>query len=429
MTAFVPILLVVLLLIGAPVAVALLLAGIAYLIGPDVAVSMTIAPLRMVTATSSFLLIAVPLFVLTGEVMAASGITERLVRFVDYLVGWMSAGLAQINVAMGMFMGGISGLAMADAAAIGSVLIPSMKKSGYPAGFSAAVTGASSVVGPVIPPSVPAIIYSVISGTSIARLFAAGLLPGVLLGLGFMVTVARWARRHGGDAVARKPFRLRGFARAALVALPALVAPVIILVGIFTGLVTATESSAIAVVYMLLVGVVVYRSLTWRTLWHACARTVRLTGVILFIFAVAAVLAWAVSIAGLPQRLIESLSAFTTSPILILFLVALVMLLVGMILDPTAAMIILVPTVAPLGAAVGIDPLHLGLTVILSLSLGLITPPIGYVLFIVAELAEIRVERVVRDTVPFFVTALVVVLLIVLVPGISTWAPDILIGP
>lgn len=428
MTGLVPVILVLLLAIGAPVAIALLVSGVAYLISPEVGVPLTIAPLRMVTAMNNFLLVAVPLFILTGEIMSAARLTERLVHFVHYLVGWLRAGLAQINVAMSMFFGGISGLAMADAAAIGSVLIPSMKKSGYPAGFSAAVTGASSVVGPVIPPSVPAIIYSVIAGTSIAGMFAAGIIPGLLLGLGFMVTVAIWARRWTANASGEEPFTLRGFRRAALRGLPALLTPVIILVGIFTGLFTASESSAVAVVYSVAIGVLVYRSLTWRDLWNAGVRTARLTGVVLFIFAVAAVLSWAVGAARLPARMVDVLTALTQSPVLILLLLAVAMMIVGMILDPTAAMIILVPIVAPLGVALGIHPLHLGLTVVLTLSLGLITPPIGYVLFIVSELGEVPVERVVRELVPFFLTALAITLLIVLFPPLSTWAPALLLG-
>lgn len=428
MTGLVPVILVLLLLIGAPVAVAILLSGVVYLISPEVAVGASIGPLRMVTAMNNFLLIAVPLFILTGEVMSVSGLTERLVKFVEYLVGWLSAGLAQINVAMSMFFGGISGLAMADAAAIGSVLIPSMKKAGYPAGFSAAVTGASSVVGPVIPPSVPAIIYSVIAGTSIAGLFAAGIVPGLLLGASFMVAVGIWARTRGRGTVERKPFTLRGALKATLQAVPAIMAPVIILVGIFSGMFTATESSAIAVVYVLMIGTLFYRSVTLKSFWEACQRTVRLTGVVLFIFAVAAILSWAVGVARLPTRTIDALTAFTSNPQLVLLLIAVVMLLVGVLLDPTAAMIILVPIVAPLAPALNIDPLHLGLVVVLTLSLGLVTPPIGYVLFIVAEIGEVRVETVIRELMPFFVTALLIVVAIVFIPALSTWMPAVLTG-
>jgi tripartite ATP-independent transporter DctM subunit len=428
MTGLVPVVLILLIAVGAPVAVAILIAGVMYLASPDVAVNMSIAPLRMVTSMNNFLLIAVPLFILTGEIMSVSGITERLVRWVEYLVGWLRAGLAQINVAMSMFFGGISGLAMADAAAIGSVLIPSMKRSGYPAAFSSAVTGASAVVGPVIPPSVPAIIYAVIAGTSIAGLFAAGIVPGIMLGIGFMVAVALWARGRGQGVAEKKPFSMDGFGRVTLDAIPALLTPIIILVGIFSGVFTATEASAIAVVYSLLVGVFYYRTFKLGDLLETCMRTIRLTGVVLFIFAVAAVLSWAIGAARVPARLVDFVTAFTTSPTLTLVLLALLLVAIGMILDPTAAMIILVPIIAPLGPALGIDPLHLGLVVVLTLSIGLITPPIGYVLFIVAEIGEVKVESIVRELWPFFVTAMLVAMLVVLIPPLTTWAPGAILG-
>lgn len=420
--------LLVLLVVGAPVAVAVLLAGALYLASPGVAVPVTMGPLRMVTSMDNFLLIAVPLFILTGELLSTSGMTQRMITLIEYLVGWLKAGLAQVNVAMSMFFGGISGLSMADAAAIGTVMIPSMKRRGYTPQFAAAVTGVSSVIGPVIPPSVPVVIYAVIAGTSIAGLFAAGIVPGVLLGLALMVAVRLWARGPRAEAIERRPFRLRGFGRASLEAIPALLAPVIILIGIFTGIFTATEASAVAATYVLLLGVLFYRSLGLTSIWEACLRTVRLTGVVLFIFAAAAIVSWAAGVARLPATLVGFISELGLGPVAVMIGLAALLIVVGMFLDPLAAMIILVPVIAPVGVALGIDPLQLGLLVVLTLSVGMVTPPVGYVLFIVAHLGEVKVERVIRELGPFLAVTLVVILLVITVPQVTTMLPELLLG-
>lgn len=414
-----------LLLIGAPVAIAVLMAGVLYLGSPTVAVAPTMAPLRMTTSLNNFLLIAVPLFIFAGELLAASGVTQRLVTFAEYLVGWLKAGLAQVNVVMSMFFGGISGLSMADAAAVGTVMIPSMKRSGYPGPFAAGVTGVSSVIGPVLPPSVPAIIYAVIAGTSVAGLFAAGIIPGFLLGLVLMFAARLWATPARAEHIERVRFTWSGFGRAALGALPGLLAPAIILVGIFSGVFTATEASAIAAVYVLALSLF-NRTFSWKMLHQCCMRTVQLTGVVLFIFAAAAVMAWAAGMARIPEQLVGLISSGGAGPLAVLFGLALFLLVLGTLLDPLAAMIIAVPVVAPLGASLGVDPLQLGVLVILTLSLGMVTPPVGYVLYIVAHIGEESIESVIRATLPFLLAAFAVVIAVILVPPLTTWAPGVL---
>lgn len=397
----------VLLLIGTPIAFSLGVAGLLGFVIYDPEL-LRLIPQRMYAGVDSFPLMAVPFFILAGELMGTSGILIRLVRFAVALVGHIRGGLAHVNIVVSMIFAGISGSAIADASALGSTLIPAMEKAGYTRTFASAVTAASAVIGPIIPPSIPMVIYAFVVGqVSIGGLFLAGVIPGTLMGLGMMVIVYVIARRRGYKPERRRA-SLRELGTAFGQAIWAMLMPFIILGGILGGIFTTTEAAAVAVAYAIFVGRFITRELHWHHLWHALSRCVVVSAVVFLLVATSNIVSWILTVAMLPASLASALKNFTSDPAVFLLLAILFLVLVGCILDNIAAMIMIAPILAPAAEQYGIDPLHFGFVFVLSSVIGMLTPPVGAVLFTVCGVAKAPLESVAKESLPLLGWLLVV---------------------
>ena len=381
---------------------------------------------RMFGGVDSFHLMAVPLFMFTGVVMEAGGISRRIIDLANALVGWLPGGLAAVAVVSAMFFAGISGSAAADTAAVGAILIPAMKRAGYRSDFSAAVQASGGSVGVIIPPSIPMIIYGYLTGASISRLFAAGIVPGLLVG-GSLIAVASALSRKSGYA-ATQPFLMREVLRTFRRALLALGAPVIILGGILGGIFTATESAAVAVVYALAVGMVVYRTIGLRDLPQLFAEGAVTSAVVMFIIASASIFSWVAAIESLPERVAGTLLAMTENPVLLLLLINAVLLAAGTFVETSAALILLVPVIAAVVPALGVDPIHLGVIIVTNLAIGMLTPPMGICLIVSGAISGDRIVDVSRRVLPFLAVLLVDLLLITFFPSLSLWLSRLVSG-
>lgn len=412
----------VLLLLGVPIAfVIALTATVAMLAGGS---RLVLLPSRMFAGTDSFPLLAVPLFVLAGSLMSSGGITRRLVRFASSLVGWVRGGLALVNIQASMFFAGISGSAVADASAVGGVLIPAMEDDGYDRDFAAAVTAASSTVGPIIPPSIPLILYGILAQVSVGALFLAGAVPGLLLGLSMMFLTYVIARRRG--YVAHPWAGWREIGRGFLQSFWALLTPIIILGGILSGVFTATEASGIAVAYAFVAGMFIYRELKLRMLPAMLIESTLITALIMFVIAAAQPLAFVFARQRIPELIGNLLLGISDSPWVLLLLVNLLLLVVGTFLETTAALIIFIPILVPLMTSVGIDPVWFGVIMVLNLVIGLITPPVGVVLFVTSGIAKLPFERLVVAIWPYLLVMLVVLALVSIFPVLSLGLPRLL---
>jgi len=409
-------------LVGVPIAFALGLASLAaVLVSSDLPLRMI--PERMAAAVDSFPLLAIPLFMLAGELMERAGILARLVEFARSLVGHIRGGLAHVCVVSEMILSGVTGTAVGDAAALASVFLGPMKRE-FDEEFGAAVVAAAANIGPIIPPSAAMIVYAIMAGSSvsIAGLFLAGLVPGVLIGAGMMTLAWAMARRRGYPVTGRRP-RAGAVARATGRALPVLLMPVVVIGGMVGGVFTATEAAAVAVVYALVVGFLVTRELRPRDLGPALVRSAITTSIVVALIALASSVTFLLTVAQVPTAVAEWLRSVTTSPTVFLTLVMLFLLVVGMFLESNAAYIMLVPILHPIALAYGIDPLHFGFVFVLNLVVGMLTPPVGVVLFVVASLSGLTLERLVRGVWPFVLLQLAVLALCVYAPGLYLWVP------
>jgi len=389
-------------------------------------IPLLLIPHMMFEGTDSFPLLAVPFFVLAGALMNAGGITRRLVNFANLLVGHVRSGLALVNVVASMFFAGVTGAAVADTSAIGSVLIPAMKDEGYDLDFSAAITAASSTMGPIIPPSIPMIIYGVSAEQSIGALFLAGIIPGLLIGLSLMAVAYFSNSQHQRSAQTRKEAASwRSILLGIKDALLALFMPAFILGGILAGIFTPTEAAAVSVLYAFFVGRFIYNELSYRQLPALMQESLVVTAVIMFIIANAAIFGWLVAALQLPQKIITLLTAGISSPWAILILINLFLLVVGTFMETTASLIILTPVLLPLARQIGLDPIHFGAIMVLNLVIGLTTPPLGVCLFISSGIAGISLERISRAMIPFLLAAIVVLLLVTYIPSLSMWIPQL----
>lgn len=381
---------------------------------------------RFVTGIDSFPLLAVPFFILAGALMNSGGVTERLVRLANALVGRLTGGLGHVVVVTNMIMAGMSGSAVADAAGTGSVLIPSMIRAGFGAPFSAAVTASASTIGPIIPPSIPFVVFGVLASVSIGRLFLGGAIPGILMGLYLMAVVYFVSRRRGyargqTDAPTNLWAAFRG-------AIPALMLPVIIVWGIVGGVVTPTEAAVLAVLYALVLGAFVYRELTFSAMAQVFGEAALTTGAIMFIVAGASLLAWMMTREQAGPALVGAVTSITKDPPLVLLLINIILLILGCFLETLSLMILLVPVLMPLISALHIDPVHFGVVFTLNLMIGLITPPVGMSMFIACSIAKIRVADFARE-IPLFVVALILVLLLITYyPPLVLFLPNLLMG-
>lgn len=407
-------------LIGAPIMTALgLSAAIALQTGER---SLLIVVQMAFQSLDSFSLMAVPFFILAGHLMQSGGVARRLVQLANAFVGWIRGGLGAVAVLTSMLFATVSGSSSATTAAIGSVLIPEMEKKGYPKSFAASVAASSGELGAIIPPSIPMIVYALTANVSVGALFIAGILPGILITLSLILTVYVIARIKGFDEIST--ISLKDWAKGIVVALRdatlALMMPVIILGGIYGGLFTATEASCIAVLYGLFLGMFVYKEITFKNLFSIFARAAVMSSIILLIVAFAAVFAYLLTINQVPQRVATTLGSITDSPIVFLLLVNIMLFTVGMFIEALAAILIIVPILAPISVSFGIDPIHFGIIVITNLAVGMVTPPVGVNLFVVCEVAQLKMHQLARYLVIFLAVLIVNILIISYVPAIST---------
>lgn len=370
----------------------------------------------------SFPLMAVPFFMLAGELMNKGGITERLVEFAQSMMGHLRGGLAHVNILSSMLFAGLSGSAVADTSALGSMLIPAMEKQGYTRRFAAAITAASSVIGPIIPPSGIMIIYAYVMGESVAALFLAGIVPGILVGLGLMMMVGFMANRYQFPvATARStwPERGRSFARAFF----PLMTPVIILGGILLGVFTPTEAAAIAVFYALIIGLYVLKTLKWRELPAILSKAAMTSSVVLLLVGAAMAFKTVVSLSHTPEALAAFILGLSDNPLILLFLINILLFIVGMFLDAGPAIIILGPILGPIFIDLGIHPVHFAIIMSVNLTVGLATPPMGLVLFVASSVSGERVQTIAKTILPFLAVEVVVIFLITYFPAISMTIP------
>jgi tripartite ATP-independent transporter DctM subunit len=413
----------VLLFIRIPVAISMLLPCLVYaMLSPDI--TLGVALQRCMASINSFPLLAVPLFVMTGYLSNAGGLADRLFRLLLSLFGKIPGSLGYVNVISSLLFSWMSGAAIADAAGLGSVLVPAMKKRGYDEGFALGLTGASSLIGPIMPPSIPAIMYAVAAGVSVGSLFLAGVLPALVLTAILCVFVFIDAQRnplrekHAGPQVS--------VMTAVVSALPVLLTPVIILGGILGGVFTPTEAAAAAVMWVLFLSCC-YQSLSLNAFRGVLVKTASTTGSIMLIVAAAGLFGWVIAREQGPQAVTEAMLALTDNPYVFLLLINVALLITGMLLEPVAGLLITVPVLLPAALEFGIDPLQLGIIMILNLVLGLLTPPVGLVLYVLSSVTGASVQTVIRGTVPFLIPLLVTLLLITFVPAFSLWLPGFLV--
>jgi C4-dicarboxylate transporter, DctM subunit len=410
--------------LGVPVAVCLGLASLAYIVAAGL--PLVVIPQRMYAGIDVFVLLCIPGFILAGNLMNGGGITERIIRFANAMVGWMRGGLGMTNVAGSMLFGGISGTAVADAASLGSVLIPGMKRSGYPADFSAAITAASSTVGPMIPPSVPMIIVGALSGISVGQMFLAGAIPGILLGVGMMITCYVISVRR--DFPRQEWKGLRELAFSFFGAFWAIAMTALIVGGLMTGIATPTETAIVAAIYAFVVGAFVYRELPIRRVPKIVIDSAVSSAGILALVGFANVFGSILAAERIPQMIVTAVLSVTDNKYLIIILINILLLFVGMFMETIAALIILFVPLLTLATAVGIDPLHFATFAVLNLMLGLTTPPVGVCLFVCANIARLPLLPVVKAIMPFLLSNIIVLLLVSFMPPLATWLPTTLMA-
>lgn len=408
-----------------PVAFALGLTSLGFLVFAT-KVPLVVVVQRLYMGVDSFTLLAVPLFVLTGVLMNYTTLSKKIVNFSMALVGALQGGLAAVNIVTSMFFAGVSGTSMADTAAVGGVLIPAMIKKGYKADFTGAVTASSSTIGIIIPPSVPMVLYGVFVGLSVSTLFIAGIVPGVLVGLG-LILVAFYISRKAGYA-SESVFSMYQVWRTFKAAIPALFLPVIILGGIMGGVFTPTEAAAVAVVYVFILGVFVYRELTLQSIYGALKESALLTGQVMLIISVASLLGWVFAYAKIPQMLVSPFLNLTTSVPVFLWLASFVFVVAGTFLHGTAMLVVLVPLFLPIVKQMGIHPLHFAMVVMMCWGIGQQTPPVGSALFITCSLAKIDMWELTRANLPFIAVLFVVLAGIIHVPSIFVFLIPKLVG-
>ncbi|MFC7397304.1 TRAP transporter large permease [Chelatococcus sp. GCM10030263] len=412
-----------LMLLRVRVAFALLAASLVYFVLAGV--PLDIVASRIIATTQSFPLLAIPLFILAGNLMNATGMTNRLFRFAELLLGRIPGALGHVVVSVGMVMAGTSGSAIADAAALSRVAIPEMERLGYPRAFSASICAFAATMGPLIPPSIMFIVYGWLANVSINRLFVAGAIPGILVGVFMFVTIYIISRRNSYGVVAKRATSQEVW-QSFLDAVWAMVMPVVILGGIVIGAFTATEAAAVAVGYALLVGLLVYRSLNLPIMVGAVQETVRTSMSIMFVVAAAYPFGWILTAEQVPLALLDAATALSVSPAVVLLVVNLVLLLLGMVMESTSILLIVVPALVPLMKALGVDLVHFGVMVTANLLLGTITPPFGILMFTTCAIGKVSTVAFQKASVPFYIAFLLLLLLVTYVPAVSLWLPSVI---
>lgn len=413
--------------LGLPLFYSIIFASIVTLLYFLPTIPITIVAQQVMQGLDTNALQALAFFFLAGELMSVGGITTRIIRFVTALIGRWKGSLAYINIFSSLFFGSISGSAVASTAAIGSSLIPAMKKNGYPADFSAALTQSASIIGPIIPPSVPMIVFAALAGAgvSVGKMFMSGIIPGIMIALTLILVTFVLSKiyKYGNPAT---PFDWKEVKASAKDALWALLCPIIILYGIISGIFTATEAGAVSVVYAYLVGTFVYKELSIELLKKALFSSLKGTITVMLIVGASSIFAWLIARLQISHQVALWVSAVCDSPLEALILINVIVLFIGMIMDPTAALTILVPVFMPIVNQFGIHPVHFGLVIVLNLMIGLVTPPVGYLIFLSANIAECEPMRVLKESLPFLLSLFALLILLILVPEFSTWLPNLL---
>ncbi len=414
-------------LLGIPIAMSLGLTGlVAFFLEQGSRINLPMLTQRMQYGINNFVLLAVPLFILSARLMNTSGVTNRLFSFATTLVGFMPGGLGHANCIASLIFAGMSGAAVADAAGLGQVELKAMSDAGYDRDFSVAITGASSTIGPIFPPSIPFVIFGLVAGVSVGRLFLGGVVPGVMMTLALMAMVWVYAKKRNYP---RTPFpTFRQVVRSFINAFLPLLTPTILLGGIWTGWFTPTEAAAVAVAYALILGTLVYRELTWKDTLQVFVDSAKDTAALGFIVAAASFYGWLLMRTGAPEAMVNALLGFSRNPLVLLLVINLILLVVGCFFETIVAILILGPILMQVITQVGIDPVHFGLVMVLNLMIGLLTPPFGVVLFVMVHVGGISFERVVRGTAPFIIPLLVVLALITVFPPLVTWLPNLAMG-
>ena len=384
---------------------------------------------KLMNGMDNFSLLAVPFYMFVGEIMNYGGIAQRLLRFSDSLVGHIPGGLGHVNILSSMFFGGISGSAIADTSAIGGLLIPPMNKEGYEPSYSAAITASSSVIGIIIPPSIPFILYGVTTSTSISEMFIGGIIPGVMMGVTLMIVTGLTLRKHKHkvDGIAVHKFSFGNVWSAFKEAWSALIIPFIIVGGILGGVFTATEAGVIAAVVSLFLGIFVFKELSIRRIPLVLFNTAKTTGSVLFLCGTASVTAYLLTLAQVPQEITSVFTSISDSPFVAIIMANVLLLLVGFVMDITPTILILSPVLMPVMAKYGIDPVYWGVVMCINLGIGLVTPPVGTVLYVACGVAKIRMEMLIKSLLPFFIGMCIVLLLLILFPSLVTFLPELLV--
>jgi C4-dicarboxylate transporter DctM subunit len=408
------------LLLGVPISLALGVGGLLFLYFTDNWTLVAALPQRMLSGVDQFVLLTIPLFLLAGSLMNFGGLSTRMVNFANALVGHFKGGLSLVTVLASMLFAGISGSAIAQSSAIGSLMIPSMTRQGIPAAYGAALVAMSAVIDPLIPPSITMIVFGVLSGTSIAQMFIAGIIPGILLGFGLLAYAGWRAQRSNFPAMPRVAWPDR--VRALIAAIPVLMLPVIIVGGVKSGVFTMTESAAVAVAYALIVGAL-HGELTWPRLWEALYSTAIATSALLFILAMASIVAFALTIEEVPTSFATSLLSVSDNKLVILLMLNLILLILGKFLEPISVMIVTMPILIKVGHMIQMDMVQFGVMVTLNVVIGMVTPPVGVCLFVVCAIAGKSVLEVSKEVLPMFFICIALLALVATVPAITLWLP------
>ncbi|WP_408006917.1 TRAP transporter large permease [Pseudalkalibacillus sp. A8] len=417
--------LVTLLFIGAPVVLAIGTSGMVYfLVKPGMFDSMNILVHNFYTGMDSFVFLAIPLFILTGELMNIGGMMDKLVRFCQLLVGGLRGGLAYVNILGSMLFGGVSGSGLADVSALGPIQVRMMEKDGYKREFAAALTATSALQGPIIPPSIPFVIFASLTNVSVGALFLGGIIPGILLGLVQMIVVFFMAKKRNFPKNYEKVTWKQALSDT-VASLYALFLPVIILGGMLSGLFTATEAAAIAAAYSFIITAFVYRNLTIKNFSQALINTARVTGSIFLIIAFTGVISWILSIERVPGMINSFMSDANLSPVVLLLLVNVFFLINGMWLSDVAQLLLFAPIFTPIFIGLGVDPIHFGIIMVVNVMISMITPPYGTALYLASAISDSKLTAIVKEGLPFLVACLLILLLITLVPGISLFLPKL----
>jgi C4-dicarboxylate transporter DctM subunit len=404
-----------------PIAFALGLSCLTYVLFKGI--PLAILPMKMYSGIDVFVLLSIPGFILSGNLMNHGGLTAKIIKFCNHLLGHIRGGLALANIGASMLFAGISGTAVSDTASIGSVMIPAMKKEGYDTGVSCAVTASSSTVGPIIPPSVPMIIAATLSGLSVGKLFLAGAIPGLLLGVGLMLVAYYISARNKYPKHPRSSFRqiTYGF----IDTFWALLMTFIIIFGIVGGIFTPTEASIIAVIYALIIGAFVYKKLSWKTLPVIVLDSMKTSASLMILVGFANLFGWILITERLPQTISSEILSFTTNKYLVLLIINLLLIFIGTFMETIAALLILFPLLLKVAVAVEVDPIHFAVIAVLNLIIGLTTPPVGVCLFVASSIGKISIGKVSKATIPFLAVSVVVLILVTLFPKISLFLPGL----